>query len=179
MGQVRHKHIVVILITLLVLLLVFMLSNSIFLKSLLQVNCINADDKDGAVIAKLTWDLDGYKVTILGDGNMSEYTPKAWSEQLKDMSYGWKIPIRKVMVKEGVTSISAGLFSGCSKLEYVCLPRSIEKIGIKAFAYCGELYSIVYQGTLDEWHAVMDQSPLWCEDSCIISVTCLDGVFAF
>ena len=154
-----------------------MLSNSIFLNSFLRLNRINADDKDGAVIAELTWGVGGYGLTISGDGNMSEYTPKAWSEQLKSMSYGWKIPIRNVTVKEGVTSISAGLFSGCKKLDFVCLPHSIEKIGIKAFAYCDALNSIVYKGSIAEWHTVMDNSPLWYEDSLITTVICIDGIY--
>lgn len=177
MAGVYRRLMIIILITLLALLFVFMLSNTIFFKSLMRINRIKADDKNGAVQSEVIWSPNGYEVIIFGDGDMSEYTPRAWSEQLKSMSYGWKIPIRKVTVEEGITSISAGIFSGCNKLDYVCLPHSIEKIGIKAFAYCDALSSIVYQGTIDEWHTVMDQSPLWYEDSLITSVTCIDGIF--
>lgn len=177
MAGVYRRLTIIILITLLALLFVFMLSNTIFFKSLMRINCINADDKNGVVQSEVIWSPNGYEVIIFGDGDMSEYTPRAWSEQLKSMSYGWKIPIRKVTVEEGITSISAGIFSGCNKLNSVWLPHSIEKIGIKSFAYCDALSNIVYQGTVDEWSAVLDRSPLWNDDSHITSVICKDGIF--
>lgn len=47
--------------------------------------------------------------------------------------------IRSVVIPEGVTGILGG-FSGCTKLETVILPETLESIGTSAFAECEKLY---------------------------------------
>ena len=41
--------------------------------------------------------------------------------------------IKKVIIGEGITSISASAFEGCKNLKQVKLPKSIKRIGCKAF----------------------------------------------
>ncbi len=84
-------------------------------------------------------------LTISGSGKMKSFeydfindkpsidTP--WFEQ--------KDNIKKVIVEDGVTTLSEYAFYGCSNLEDVELPESIVNIYSEAFAYCTSLKSII------------------------------------
>ena len=177
MEKLWCRRATLVLSLLFVILILIVLSNSIFFRSLFRMNRFNADDADGNVISYLIYGLNEYEMIISGTGEMSEYTPKEWTEKLTNLSSGWKISIKAVTVEEGVSSISSSAFSGCSELNYVCLPHSLTKIGVKAFAYCFLLNSIEYHGTIEEWNYVIDNSPMWCSESFITSVVCSDGVY--
>ena len=56
--------------------------------------------------------------------------------QVKDNS------IRNITIPDGVTSIGAFAFSGCSCLESLTIPNSVKSIGIAAFLNCTSLTSI-------------------------------------
>lgn len=59
-----------------------------------------------------------------------------------------------VIIPEGVTSIGDYAFSISLTLSYVELPRSLKKIGTRAFQHCRRLDWISYAGTKEEWEAV-------------------------
>ena len=59
--------------------------------------------------------------------------------------------IRSVVIPEGVTRIWDG-FSGCTKLETVTLPTTLELIGLGAFANCSSLASIEIPEGVTEIH---------------------------
>ena len=59
--------------------------------------------------------------------------------------------IRSVVIPEGVTRIWDG-FSGCTKLETVTLPTTLELIGLSAFANCSSLASIEIPEGVTEIH---------------------------
>ncbi len=158
----------------LVFILIF---NPLLVKMFFGKNQFNSGVNDENVMAQLVYTWNGYEIIISGNGNMSDYIPVEWAEYMMDSSSGWKVSIKSVRIHKGVSSISSGLFSGCSKLSTVYLPRSMEHIGAKAFAYCFSLNKIEYQGTVDEWRLIMNDSPLWSSESSIDSVVCTDGVF--
>ena len=69
------------------------------------------------------WRMEDGTLTVSGTGNM-EYA--LWNS-LKDQ-------IQKVVIEEGITSVAANAFTGCSRLTEVQLPSTLETIHKNAFA---------------------------------------------
>jgi hypothetical protein len=57
--------------------------------------------------------------------------------------------LKEFKVPEGVTKIN-GQFEGCTSLETLELPNSLEEIG--EFKNCGSLKSVSYNGTIEDWN---------------------------
>lgn len=130
---------------------------------------------DASAVYELKASIWGYKASVSGTGNF-EWSPNGWGAELISMSSGWNVRIVSAEIEEGITSICDMAFSGCSSLKKVCLPKSLEEIGVKAFAYCRHLSSIQYEGSRKEWEALDAASPDWNEESRIKTVVCTDGV---
>lgn len=87
-------------------------------------------------------------LTIEGTGEMNNYHSKCVPEwdraniDVKEIAQEPKPYIRKVVVKEGVTSIGAQAFSKNGNLQEVVLPNTLETIGSRAFAGCNSLFAI-------------------------------------
>ena len=84
----------------------------------------------GTLGTDMTWLLDkeGF-LTVSGTGAMPNFTatePAPWAEHADD--------IQAVVIREGVTTISASAFEGCPNLCDADLPDSLTTIGDKAFA---------------------------------------------
>ena len=85
----------------------------------------------------LTWILDDEGVlTISGTGVMASWNWKGspW--------YANKDKIESVVIEDGVTSIGANAFDGCSGLTSITIPSSVTSIGEHAFYGCSGLTSI-------------------------------------
>ena len=85
----------------------------------------------------LTWILDDEGVlTISGTGAMASWNWKGspW--------YANKDKIESVVIEDGVTSIGANAFDGCSGLTSITIPSSVTSIGEHAFYGCSGLTSI-------------------------------------
>ncbi|MBR5420100.1 MAG: leucine-rich repeat protein [Lachnospiraceae bacterium] len=59
---------------------------------------------------------------------------------------GLRDQITTVRIEEGVTTVGAKAFYGCSNLQYVSFPKGLESIGREAFAACPELCEIIFAG---------------------------------
>lgn len=92
----------------------------------------------------LTWSYDSSQKTleIGGYGEMGEYdhgwiagvggyTYAPWADCLSD--------VERIIVGDGVTSISPGVFKCCNNLTSVYIGSSVETIGAYAFEYCEKL----------------------------------------
>ena len=84
-----------------------------------------------AINAEITWTLSDGTLTISGTGDM-EGAP--WLSQSDE--------IKKVVIKDGVTSIGEYAFSGCSGLTSLTIPNSVTSIGKSAFSGCSGLTSV-------------------------------------
>ena len=85
----------------------------------------------------LTWALDGGTLTISGTGPMYEY------EYLQDIPWNLKAEyIQRIVLEEGVTTISHSAFSDCTALTSITIPGSVTRIGTFAFNKCTALRSI-------------------------------------
>ncbi|MCQ2253941.1 MAG: leucine-rich repeat protein [Bacteroidaceae bacterium] len=80
---------------------------------------------------------DDGTLVISGSGNMSNYTSDSntpWYNKIRE--------IRRIQIKEGVTSIGDNTFPGCYVLTSVEIPNSVTSIGKYAFCFCNGLTSI-------------------------------------
>ena len=95
-------------------------------------------DENGTCGENLTWTLNESTgtLTIEGSGSMEDYgyesSPFFWSRG----------HISTVVISDGVTTIGAWAFYGCSGLTAVTIPNSVTNIGDNAFSYCSGLISI-------------------------------------
>ena len=83
----------------------------------------------------LHWSLsDSGTLTISGTGEMQVGYSSPWKDSKK--------AIIKIVVDEGVTSISDNAFNGCENAIEVSLPQSLLDIGESAFEKCSNLVKI-------------------------------------
>ena len=89
---------------------------------------------------QLNWSYNQKKetLTISGTGAMDDYG----SDSAKAPWYPYSLNMQAVVIKDGVTSIGKGAFSGCSKMKKVTVPGSVRGIGASAFSSCASLLSI-------------------------------------
>lgn len=66
------------------------------------------------------------------------------------LAYGQKCKLRQVILPQGLKEIGARSFSGCSALESVDIPDTVERIGEHAFVECFMLRSIRLPAALKE-----------------------------
>lgn len=91
------------------------------------------------------WKLTGDgTLTIYGEGIMEYYfyTDRPW--------HVYTDQIQKVVVEEGITSISSFAFTECPALTSVSLPGSLTSLGASAFAYCTALEEITLPSSLTD-----------------------------
>ena len=87
--------------------------------------------KSGSCGEALQWTLDDGTLTISGTGDMADYS----HNQTPWAAY----TVNRVVVEEGVTSVSENAFMVNFKLEQVTLPASLRSIGKMAFLQCVSL----------------------------------------
>lgn len=85
---------------------------------------------------------NGKTLVIYGAGAMAELVDEAheW--------YAVASAATKIIIEEGITSISEGAFSACSALETVEIADSVKSIGGGAFAYCTQLKDVTLGSNL-------------------------------
>ena len=89
--------------------------------------------EEGTCGDDLTWKLSNNgTLTIAGVGMMTD----------PDVLAPLHLRVKKLVVKDGVTSISASAFNTCQHLTSVKLPDSVAYIGNQSFKFCVELSSI-------------------------------------
>ena len=108
------------------------------------VNEMLASGTCGAEGDNLTWELCDSTLTISGTGAMANYP--ALNMPWKD----YRTSITSVIISEGVTTIGAYAFSGCSHLTSLTVPSSLTSVGQNAFTSCWAMES-VYISDLEAW----------------------------
>lgn len=90
----------------------------------------------------VVWKLfeDGTLV-ISGSGQMTS-TVQSGNKAVTEWYTSYRIMIERVVIEEGVTSISENAFYDCMQLSSVEIPTSVCYIGAKAFYWCNKLTSI-------------------------------------
>ena len=85
-----------------------------------------------------SYDEDTYTLELTGSGPMPKGAPPCAS-----LSY-----VEKLVIGEGITSVSAGAFQDCSDLRQVSIPSSVTSIGDQAFYGCYWLTGVAFPGKL-------------------------------
>lgn len=89
----------------------------------------------------MTWQLDDEgTLTIRGAGDMDK---RLYYEG--DRGYPWRHSdsLKKVIIEDGITSISYGAFEFCRNLTSVELPVDLREITFRAFSYCTNLGGMI------------------------------------
>lgn len=97
--------------------------------TLLPLGALAEDDNKCG--ESLTWNLDESGIlTISGTGDMYDYSeePAPWSE--------YSDIITSITIDYGVTSIGTSAFTGCSNVQQINIPDSVEHIDPYAFSFC-------------------------------------------
>lgn len=112
-------------------------------------NCGIDGKDDNSVTWKLTKNDDGienntYTLTISGSGNMENFYDTYGSRRAPwcDSSYGYGANITQISFMDGITSVGAKAFFGCSNLENIFIPDSVTRIAPSAFGECSKLKSV-------------------------------------
>lgn len=85
---------------------------------------------------KYEWDDSGV-VTFTGSGEMWNY-----GNNVITNPFCRRDKVKKVIIREGVTSIGSSTFAECSKLEKVTIPNTLKTIGDNTFELCYALKSV-------------------------------------
>jgi hypothetical protein len=85
-------------------------------------------------VEKLSWKIDGITLTVGGVSEIKDYSTEKplWNDYLNS--------IQKIIIEDGVKSVSANAFSNCIHLEHLKIPSSLKTIGDFAFtfSFCGD-----------------------------------------
>lgn len=82
-----------------------------------------------------------------------------------------------VTIPSSVTKIGGSAFSGCYDITNVTIPRGVTIIGEYLFSGCKNLTSVRYNGTKEEWNAVIKGSD-WDWNTGNYTITCTDGTIS-
>lgn len=112
-------------------------------------NCGIEGKDDNSVTWKLTKNDDGienntYTLTISGSGNMENFYDTYGSRRApwRTSSNGYGANITQISFADGITSVGAKAFFGCSNLENIFIPDSVTRIASSAFEECSKLKSV-------------------------------------
>ena len=112
-------------------------------------NCGIEGKDDNSVTWKLTKNDDGienntYTMTISGSGNMENFYDTYGSRRApwRTSSNGYGANITQISFADGITSVGAKAFFGCSNLENIFIPDSVTRIASSAFEECSKLKSV-------------------------------------
>ncbi len=84
------------------------------------------------------------------------------------------VPVRDLVIPDGVRAIGEGTFAGYTGLVSVSLPAGIERIGESAFEDCTSLADLHFAGTVAEWEAI-EKENRWNHQVAATTVKCRDG----
>ena len=84
--------------------------------------------------------LDGYRNRINLKSNDIDFSG---CKIISDRCFINDVSLDTIIIPEGVEEICNEAFFGCSSLKYVHIPATVKKIGLRVFAYCNALSTIV------------------------------------
>lgn len=93
--------------------------------------------EEGTLLIKGTGDMPEFDWVSRGSGDVSVFVN--WVDGMMPPWYYFRNLITKVIIGEGVTSISENAFVDCDRLESISIPSTVSVIGDSAFYHCDRL----------------------------------------
>ena len=104
---------------------------------------LNRHIADGTCGEGLSWSLDGYTLTISGDGEMEDGCP--WIEHMDH--------IERVVLDGAITKIGKEAFYKFDRLETIDFGEALVEIGVRAFSGCDDIEYIHLPATFRRFEA--------------------------
>lgn len=82
--------------------------------------------------------------------------------------------LKNVEIPDTIIGIGDSAFSSCSSLPEINIPNSVTSIGDSAFSGCRLLNSIIFDGTVEQWNAIV-KGEYWNRNVPATYVQCTDG----
>jgi|GEM_PF-1966168 len=80
-----------------------------------------------------------------------------------------------ITISNGTTKIGAYAFSNCTKLMSISIPDSLKELGEGAFMSCNALKDITFEGTVEQWNAIIKGNSWNYGVATDCTITCSDG----
>ena len=106
-------------------------------------------DKDGYATSGMLTDLDIYNVTFVNEDHILIKVINWGSNDvyfkngILDKVFSGCSILKSIVLPKNITSIGSATFYGCSSLTSLIIPESVTSIGSDAFRYCSSLTSII------------------------------------
>ncbi len=85
--------------------------------------------------------------------------------------------LQTIIIPNSVISIGGYAFSDCRSLESISITDSVTTIGNRAFLNCTLLQSLTFEGTTEQWNALIANSSTdWNYSLSITQIMCSDGI---
>ncbi len=85
--------------------------------------------------------------------------PSAYNDtsvtRIEDNAFAYCVNLTNVEIEEGITNLGNFYsFYGCTSLESIVIPSSVNTIGLGVFLDCDNLTSVFYKGTENDWSKI-------------------------
>ena len=131
-----------------------------------KVHLIKSTVSSGTAIVPDSVFYEGDFYDVIGSGTL-----RATGQVVFDIVFDY-YSISELTFTDGIVRIQG--INNCKRLTTVRIPKSTKYIIMNAFAYCNNLTTIYYDGTVEEWNAIEKGSD-WNIGCGTITVYCSDG----
>lgn len=97
-------------------------------------------------------------VDITLPSTLKEFEEHPTIDEYGSMAFGFCESLKNIVIPDGVTKLSAGLFYECSSLESITILASVTEISRVAFGSCTNLKTVNYKGKKSDWKAIIIDS---------------------
>ena len=80
-----------------------------------------------------------------------------------------------LIIDDSIECLGVGALGYCESIEYVSIPTSVSNIALAAFHSCINLKTIIFEGTVQEWNAIIKSPYGWSQNVPATYVQCSDG----
>lgn len=77
--------------------------------------------------------------------------------------------LENVVIPDGVSEISIGMFKDCMNLKSITIPKSVNEIKSYAFSGCISLIEVYFEGSKEEWNRINIGSFNTCLKSAVLN----------
>lgn len=130
-------------------------------------NCGVVDEENGLDGSQVVWSLDDEGTLIIkGTGEMKDYEFDSFQRYLySELKESYPCPwtesfVKNVVIEKGITKIGNYSFSFCKGLQTIIITDSIKYIGHLVFQDSNSLSRVYYNGTKDQWNAIVNHSSI-------------------